>query len=174
MEKSNHVKQKINGTLKNFWLDILIFFAFVIDMNVHLTGLVIHEWLGLGLGVVMVIHLLFHWEWIACTVKKFLKTLRGLHRFKSILDILLFLDFAILGMTGVMISEVIVRTLGVQTARDAFWRWMHVTSADWAIYLTGLHLAINWRWVANTLKRVYRARLPGPQKQRQPDLEGAI
>ena len=67
------MKIKINETLKNFWLDILIFFAFVIDMNVHLTGLVIHEWLGLGLGVVMVIHLLFHWEWIVCTVKKLLK-----------------------------------------------------------------------------------------------------
>ena len=167
-----NMKIKINETLKNFWLDILIFFAFVIDMNVRLTGLAIHEWLGLALGVVMLIHLLFHWEWIVCTVKKLLKAMSGLHRFKSILNILLFVDFVILGMTGVMISEVVMASLGIQTARNAFWRWLHVASADWAIYLTGLHLAINWRWVVVTLKRVFRFRLPQPHKQRQPDLEG--
>jgi hypothetical protein len=166
------MKIKINETLKNFWLDILIFLAFVIDMNVRLTGLVIHEWLGLGLGAVMLIHLLFHWEWIVCTVKKLLKAMSGLHRFKSILDIILFLDFVILGMTGVMISEVVVASLGIQTARNAFWRWLHIASADWAIFLTGLHLAINWRWVVVTLKRVFRFRLPQSHKQRQPDLGG--
>jgi hypothetical protein len=169
MEKSQKVKNNINKTLKNFWLDIIIFFAFVIDMNVHLTGLVIHEWLGVGLGVIVVIHLLFHWEWIECTVKKFLTALSGLHRFKSILDIALFLDFVALGITGLMISKVVMRLLGIQTARNSFWRGLHVASADWLIFLIGLHLAINWRWVVNILKRVFRIRLPQPRKQEQPD-----
>jgi hypothetical protein len=170
MEKSNNLKIKINQTLKNFWVDIIIFFAFVIDMNVSFTGLVIHEWLGLGLGIVIIIHLLFHWEWIVCTIKKVLKAMSGMNRFKSILDILLFLDFVILGMTGVMISEVIMRSLGFHIARSSFWRWLHVTSADWAIYLTGLHLAINWRWVVATSKRLFRISFPRPRKQEQPEL----
>lgn len=173
MEKTNNFKIKINQTLKNFWLDIILFFAFVIDMNVSITGLVIHEWLGLGLGIVIIIHLLFHWEWIVCAIKKFLKAMSGVNRFKSILDILLCLDYVILGMTGVMISEVVLRSLGFHFTRSSFWRWLHVTSADWSIYLTGLHLAINWRWVVSISKRVFRTGFPRPRRQEQTNLGGA-
>jgi len=35
--------RRLSETLKNFWLDIAIFVAFVIDWNMRLIGLTIHE-----------------------------------------------------------------------------------------------------------------------------------
>ncbi|MBT3323446.1 MAG: DUF4405 domain-containing protein [Anaerolineae bacterium] len=151
----NKKKIRLSAMLKNYGIDILLFLAFIIDMNVHFTGLVIHEWLGLGLAVIIVIHLLLHWKWMVAIIKRFFVKLPGRERFKSLIDILFFIDFILVSLSGILVSKVIILSLGITLPHSVFWRWLHIQSADWGIYLLGLHLALNWRWIVSTTKRYF-------------------
>ena len=46
----------------NLLVDIVILIAFLVANNPSLTGLPIHEWFAVGAGVVLFVHMLFHWD----------------------------------------------------------------------------------------------------------------
>ncbi|HAJ34502.1 MAG TPA: hypothetical protein DCL15_02245 [Chloroflexi bacterium] len=145
--------RRFSETLKNFWLDIVLFFAFIIDWNLRFTGLAIHEWLGIGLGVLLVYHLLVHWSWIVAVGKRLAGRLHVQERLKVLLDILLFVNMVILIASGLLISEVALRQVGIHAEAGFVWRRLHTLSADWILWLMGLHLAFNWRWITNAFRR---------------------
>lgn len=158
-------------TLKNFWLDILLFIAFIVDMNVRFTGLTIHEWLGIGLGTALVYHLLLHWNWIVAITRRIFSKLPAVERLRYILDIALFVDMVIVIATGIWISEEALPLLGINVAPNFLWRQLHHLTADWVVWLIGLHLALSWKWIMNAFKRymvqpvgrLFRGRVATPQ-----------
>ncbi|MCB0114628.1 MAG: DUF4405 domain-containing protein [Caldilineaceae bacterium] len=169
-------RSRISDTLQNFGIDILIFVAFIMDMNVRFTGIAIHEWLGIAFGVSLIVHLLLHWRWISAITQRFFRRVPLNDRINYLLNILLFVDFVVLVVTGLWISEVAMATLGLPVQRGFAWRILHTLSADISIWLIGLHLAFNWKWVANAAKR-YLWQPIFARRQRTPvetaELEGA-
>jgi hypothetical protein len=145
--------RRLSGIVRRFWVDVVLFVIFVLEMNMTATGEAIHEWLGIAAGGLFVIHLLLHWEWIVSVTRRIVGKLPIAQRIKYIVDILLFIDLVIVGATGLWISEVAMRQIGVQFESGLSWRWLHSHAADWAVWLIGLHLALNWGWVVNALKR---------------------
>lgn len=145
--------RRLSETLKNFWLDIAIFVAFIIDWNMRLIGLTIHEWLGIALGGLLLYHLLMHWNWIVAVGRRVVGRLPALERIKALVDILFFVNMVILVASGLWISEVAMRQIGITAEPGFVWRRLHTLSADWAIWLLGMHLALNWRWITNAARR---------------------
>ena len=145
--------KRVSNTLKNFWLDIALFLAFVVDYNLHFTGLVIHEWLGVALGIALIYHLLWHWEWIVSTAKRILGRLPWRQRAKQLVDLLIFADMVLLIATGLWISKVIVPQLGIAVQMNSVFRWLHVATAQWSIWLLALHIALSWDWIVNAWTR---------------------
>ena len=146
-------RKRLSETVKNYWLDIALFFAFIIDMNTRFTGISIHEWLGLGFGIALIYHLLLHWNWIASLTKRLFRKLPGGQRLRYVIDLVLFVDMVVLTMTGIWISEVAMRQLGLSFAPNFFWRRLHEQTADFAIFLVALHIALDWKWIVSTNKR---------------------
>lgn len=145
-----------NTLWKKLIIDSLLFVAFLLVFNTHLTGKDLHEWLGISLGAVIIVHLLLSWNWIVGITKKFFSKLKASTRINYILNLLLFADFTLVIMTGLLISESAMKTLGITLPHDEVWKQVHFMTSDWVIYLTGIHLALNWRWVVNTLKTLIR------------------
>ena len=54
----------------NLALDVVIAVAFLVASNPPLTGLAVHEWLGVSFVAALVVHLLFHWNWIAHVTRR--------------------------------------------------------------------------------------------------------
>jgi hypothetical protein len=54
-------------TRLDFWLDGLLLVAYTFAYSLGFTGIAIHEWLGIGLGVVLLVHLTLHWDWVIRT-----------------------------------------------------------------------------------------------------------
>ena len=158
-------------TLKNFWLDIALFIAFIVDMNVRFTGISIHEWLGIALGIALIYHLLLHYNWIVAITKRIFSRLPGVERLRYVLDIALFIDMVILVATGIWISESALPLLGITVVPSFLWRQLHHLTADLVIWMIGLHLALSWKWIVNTFKRylfqpigrLFRGRIPAVQ-----------
>ncbi|MEZ4593680.1 MAG: cytochrome b/b6 domain-containing protein [Chloroflexota bacterium] len=166
---TNRAKKRWSQTLKNYWLDIALFLAFIVDMNTRFTGISIHEWLGIGFGIALIYHLLLHWDWIISISKRLFRRLPGGQRLRYVINLVLFVDMVILTMTGIWISEVALRQLGITVAPNFFWRRLHEMTADLAIWLVALHLALDWKWIVNTTRRYVWQPLT---RKRQPARQG--
>ncbi|MCA9995511.1 MAG: cytochrome b/b6 domain-containing protein [Anaerolineales bacterium] len=146
-------KRGLSETIKNYWLDIFLFFAFIIDMNTHFTGIPIHEWLGIGFGIALIYHLMLHWQWITAVTQRLFKKLPAQQRFRYLIDLLLFINMVIVIVTGLWISEVAMAQLGLQAQQGFMWRRLHHSSSELVIFLVGLHLALDWKWIVAHTKR---------------------
>lgn len=151
-----------NRNKVNLALDIAIFGAVLAALQPRLTGMAIHEWLGIAFGVGIVTHLLLHWQWIVEVTKRFLARTSWSARVNYILNGLLFIDITVIIFTGLMISKVALPSLGLQVAQGFAWRSLHGQASDVAVFLVGLHVALHWKWIVNTIKRyVIAPLLPG-------------
>ncbi|MCB0028650.1 MAG: cytochrome b/b6 domain-containing protein [Anaerolineales bacterium] len=146
-------KRRLSETLKNYWLDILLFFAFIIDMNTRFTGLPIHEWLGIAFAVALIYHLMLHWQWICAVTRRLLSRLPNQQRLRYLIDVALFIVMVIVVVTGLWISEVALLQLGIAGDNSRIWRQLHHTSSDLVIFLVALHLALDWKWIIASTKR---------------------
>jgi hypothetical protein len=53
-------------TRLGFWLDALLLVAYTLTYSLGFTGAATYEWLGMGLGVVLLVHLTLHRDWVIC------------------------------------------------------------------------------------------------------------
>lgn len=146
-------KNTPSQTKTKLWVDILIFVVFLIAMEPHSSGLAIHEWLTLSLLAVMIVHLLLSWNWIAETTRRFFGKLGMQSRINYVLNWLLFIVGTLVMISGIMISEVALPAMNIQLPLGFAWRRLHDMSANLVLILLGLHTALHWNWIVNTLGR---------------------
>ena len=158
-----------NRNKVNLIVDIAIFFAFLVAMAPHFSGIAIHEWLGIAFGAAIVTHLLLHWQWIIEVARRFFSKAQWSARVNYALNLLLFIDMTIVIFTGLMISESALPLLGIQAGAGFAWRRLHDVSANLSLLLIGLHLALHWQWIVGMVRRFVvaplapRARAPRPE-----------
>lgn len=143
----------------DFWLDALLLVAFTLAYSLGFTGIVAHEWIGIGLGVALLVHLTLHWDWVMRTTRRLL-TRGGRDRFAWVLNLLLLVSMALCIMSGILISEVALPALGITLPFSSFWRQMHSTTATLTLILVPVHAAMCWRWIAGVARRLVTRR-PG-------------
>lgn len=158
-------RKRTSRTRLNFLIDIIIFIAFLVAMDPRLTGIAIHEWLSIAFGAAIIVHLLLHWQWLAATTKRIFSKIAAQARLNYILNTLFFIDMTLIIFTGIMISEAALPLLGIRFQPNFFWRWLHSFSADLAVYILGLHVALHWKWVVNAFKRYVLRPFPLPSSR---------
>lgn len=134
--------------------DVLMFSAFVVTGVPNLEGRSLHEWFGIACAALAVTHLLINWQWITAMVQRVFKPINLQARISTILNAALFVDVTVLIFSGLMISEVALRALGIDLPRSETWRPVHTLAADGFLTLVGLHLALHASWVWSTIKRM--------------------
>jgi hypothetical protein len=149
------------STKTNLTLDIAIFSAFLVASNPALTGLAIHEWLGVSFAAALVAHLLFHWDWIASLIKTFFKNLFHASRLNFVVDSLLFVAMTAAMLSGLMISRNVLATFGIQLDVSRSWRSIHSLSANASLVFVALHFALHWKWVVTNVQRYIITPLTG-------------
>lgn len=140
----------------DFWLDLALLVGFTLDYSFNFTGLTIHEWIGLGFGVALLVHLTLHWDWVLRTTSRVFGKLPGRERLRWIVDLALILVMTLCVASGVLISKAALPTLGLTPAAGPFWTGLHTTSADVTVVLVGVHVALSWRWILSVGRRIAR------------------
>jgi len=143
----------VNKAKTNLLIDISIFIVFLIVYEVKATGETIHEWMGIVIGFIFIIHIILHWQWIVVTTKHFLTSIKSETRLNYIVDVIIFIGFTTIIFTGIMISKSFLPTFGIRVAENHFWREMHSISVDLTLFFTALHFALHWEWIVNNCKR---------------------
>ena len=147
-----------------FWLDVSLLVSICALQTVPLTGLVLHEWLGLALVGMILGHLLFSWSWIASHSRRFftLQSIRA--RINYLLNVGLFAAVIAVIFSGILISQKAIPTLtGSKAAPHMDWRWdtLHNQFSAAVLMLVGFHLAINWEWALAASQKIFRRLLEG-------------
>lgn len=117
--------------------------------------IILHEWLGLALIPVVVIHLLFGWQWITTAIPRLLAKGAWRLRINVLLNLLLFCAFVVAMFSGVMESVVALPWLGVTMVSDQNWQNLHNRWGNEIFpLLAALHLAMNWNWIVGAVRRL--------------------
>jgi hypothetical protein len=141
------------STKKKLILDFIMFGAFLVASNPHLTGIAIHEWLSLSLAGAAITHLLINWEWIVNVGKSFFRKIWHQSRLNFVVDTLFFIAMTGVMFSGLLISESVLATFGIQLDMDRNWKSIHVLLSDASVILLGIHFALHWKWVVTNIGR---------------------
>lgn len=142
------------STKTNLILDLTIFAAVLTIATPDLTGMTIHEWLGVAFLTAVLTHLLFHWKWIVNVTGQFFKKLFHESRLNYVVDLLFLALMTGALLSGLMISESVLAFIGINLGEPSpIWSGLHHTLSDAAVMVLGLHLALHWKWIVTNITR---------------------
>lgn len=121
-------------------------------MEPKATGLSVHEWGGLLICLLFLVHNIVNWKWMTCVTGRFFKKLPAKNRVNYLLDILLLAGFAAIVVSGMAIAETIDFSWLPLTGARFFWRNLHIAASLWTLILVGIHVGLHWQWVTCQVK----------------------
>lgn len=146
--------------MKNNFLRNIATFAllasFLLTYFMDLTGLELHQLLGVFAAFILLIHIITHWKWITNTTRKFFSKISGRLRLYYLLDFLLLAGILLITASGVLISTWI-------TVDPAFYlplRSIHITASVITLPLLVVKLGLHWKYFVSSLKRKIFMRKP--------------
>ncbi len=140
-------------TRLDFWFDAVLLLGFTLAYSYGFTGIAIHEWLGIGLGAALLLHLTLHWDWVIRTTRKLLRP-RGPDKVIWLVNLALLVAMTFCVASGVLISRVALPSLGLYPLSGSFWTQLHFRTADVTLALVPVHAALRWRWIARVGRRL--------------------
>ncbi len=150
---NTQAKRKRSITQIKLYLDLVLFVSFVLANIPQATGIPFHEWIGFLFVIPLIAHILLDWQWIVNTTKRLFGKLPGEVRFNHFWDLVIFIMMVLVVLTGTVISESALPSLGIHVTVDPFWAALHDMTANLLMIFIGVHLAMHWGWIVNASKR---------------------
>lgn len=131
------MKQK---TILRHITDLAMTVFLLVQMAYFVTGQAVHEWTGISLFVLFVIHHLLNLQWLRSIGKGRYPAARIL---QSVLVLLLFLSMIAQVVSGIAMSRHALPFLDIPLSTSAA-RLIHLSCGYWSFLLTSLHLGLHW------------------------------
>lgn len=131
--------------------------AYLASTNTALTGIFIHEWLCVALTVLFALHTALYWDWTVRVFSRFVRKLLDVSRLNFVIDVLLFVLFTAVMLTGVMESRIVLPALGMSAPGGITWRILHSLTAKLLLLVIGVHLGLHWRWIVYATRQWIRS-----------------
>lgn len=110
-------------------------------MAYQVTGEAAHEWIGMGMTVLVIVHQILNRKWYGALLKGKYNPLRTV---MTVVNILLIASFVLTAFCGMSMSGHAVPFL-YGMAPISFVRRMHLSMSHWSFVLMGLHLGLHIR-----------------------------
>lgn len=122
-------------------VDIGMTIALLFLMTYELIGQAAHEWLGIGIFVLFILHHILNRKWSGSLLKGKYTPLRIWQT-----TLVLLLLAAMIGsmVSGVILSRHAISFLPIKGGRS-FARSLHMLASYWGFVLMSLHLGLHWR-----------------------------
>ena len=120
-------------------IDVCMSIVLLFLMAYQVTGETLHEWIGIGMTVLVIVHQILNRKWYAALFKGKYRPYRIV---TTAVNILLLLSFALTAFCGMSMSGHAVPFL-YGMAPVSFARQMHLSMSHWAFVLMGLHLGLH-------------------------------
>jgi hypothetical protein len=135
---------------KNKWIiDAFALIALLLVFIPDLTGFTVHEWIGLAIAGVLLVHFLQHWDWAISTTQR-LGKLKAKVLGNYLVNAGLAVGFLTITVTGLVISALLMLPL----ANYEIWRLIHVISSYLTAFLLAVKLIMHWDMIAKVMKNI--------------------
>jgi len=129
--------------------------SFAVLMSWRLTGVWLHEAIGIALIAMIVAHMVVHWAWVESRIA--IMTRPAERRFGALLlNASLFAAMGTTIVTGLAVSKVAIPNR-LTPASYLHWHGVHESAATLTVLLLGLHVAYNWDRIRGGIRRVLAA-----------------
>lgn len=130
-------------------LDILMLAAMPVLMAYMLAGEVLHEWLGVGILVLFILHHALNFQWI----KNLFRGKYTLSRFiKTTVNVLILLIIIGLAYSGIILSRHVFADLNIHASRTNA-RSIHMFCSYWGFAIMSLHFGFHWDMFLGIIKK---------------------
>lgn len=130
-------------------VDIAMTILFLVMMAYHVTGNTLHEWLGVMLFVLFILHHILNWKW-------HVRIFKGRYTVMRILmmgvNVLLFLSMVGMMISGILLSHEVFGFLHLRAGM--FGRRLHMVSTAWGFCLMAVHLGLHGGVFAGIIKKI--------------------
>ncbi len=150
---------------KWFWiLDAVLLGGFLATYYLDLTGLPLHQWLGIGVAALAGYHLAVHWAWVKGVADRLTCSAGRRARLCFGVDAALLLGMALITLTGLVIST----WLNLSLSNYLAWRNLHIGASVATLAAVVIKVGLHWRWILGTARRVFAPRAVGLSLPLQP------
>lgn len=121
-------------------VDVIMTVILMLLMAFELIGRTAHEWLGVGMFVMFVIHHILNRKWTSHLLKGKYTPIRI---FQTLLAVLVLVCILCSMVSGIVLSRYVFSFLPIEGGRS--WaRTLHMIGAYWGFVFMSLHLGIHW------------------------------
>ena len=131
-------KAKTKNSIKRF-VDAAMTVLLLLLMAYQVTGEALHEWIGIGMTVLVIVHQILNRKWYGALLKGKYNAYRVL---TAAINVLLLCSFVLTAFCGMSMSGHAVPFL-YGMAPVSFARQTHLSLSHWSFVLMGLHLGLH-------------------------------
>lgn len=119
-------------------VDVVMYVLFLVLMGQYALGGAAHEWLGIAVGILFVVHNALNYKWYLALFRGKYDALRII---RTVVNFLLIVAVVGCAVSGILVSRHI---FSVQNGTAVeFGRALHLVSTAWAFVLMSLHLGLH-------------------------------
>lgn len=130
--------------------DMIMTVAILLLMAYELIGQAVHEWIGVAVFVLFILHHLLNGHWCRSLVKGKYTAVRVL---QTVLVVLVLLSMLGSMFSGVILSRHVFSFISIRGWRS-FARNLHMISAYWGFVFMALHLGFHWNMIMGMAKKL--------------------
>lgn len=156
---------KTNKQQRNWLIDAALFAGLVLAFWLELTGVEVHQWLGVAIAAGAGYHLITHWAWVKSVTARFFAQTSEQARQYYLVDAAVLIGLATITVTGLIISTWLNLTL----SNFAAWKSLHVIASISTLAAVVVKIGLHWRWIVSTARRyILPKAAPAPEVKAAP------
>lgn len=133
-------------------VDVAMTVSLLLLMTYERIGQAAHEWLGIGMFVLLVLHHILNGKWSKALFKGKYTAIRIIQTVLVATVLICMLGSMI---SGVMLSRYAFAFLPIN-AGHSFARMLHMLSAYWGLVFMSLHLGVHWGMIMGIAKKPFQ------------------
>jgi len=124
-------------------------------MAYELVGEAAHEWVGLAMFVLFILHHILNHKWHQNLLKG---RYSGIRILGTVIDMLLLVIMVCLPVSGIMMSHHVFVFLPISSSGTTLTRTMHLLASYWGFVLMSVHLGLHWGMLMGVARKIIRIR----------------
>lgn len=133
-------------------IDIMMTAALLLLMSYSLLGEAAHEWVGVAMFVLFILHHILNAGWIRNLFRGKYKPVRIL---QTVLAVLVFISMLGSMVSGIFLSRYVFDGIRIR-GLSSMARTVHMLCGYWGFVFMSLHLGFHWRMIAGMAGKIFR------------------
>lgn len=137
---------------RNLSIDVAALVVYLVAANPAVTGIGVHEWVGVGVLLAFLVHVAMHVDWVVEAVKSAVARPSWVRTGNLVLDALIVVAFMTVTVSGLMVSGAVLAAFGLYADGYYFWDPLHATAAKVLLALLLVHVVAHGKWLVGFFK----------------------